>query len=231
VNAPRALVLCEESGVWSEALWRRGFDVTQVDLALPPGWHRLDTNWVQVGADAAWWWDQASWFHVVLAFPPCDDLSAAGAHLWPGKDVYEALAFASGCAAAARGARVAGLVENPRGLLQRVLGRPSMVVNPWEYSAEPAENVKKRTCLWLNGWPPPFSLFSGSVSAAPFVDNVPGSRDQKRIRSRSWVGMAAAFVGSLVSSVRWPVGEVHPWCRASAGVSDRAQLAAVGGGL
>jgi hypothetical protein len=204
----KALVLCEVSGIWSGLLNAAGFDVLQVDLGCSPG--RRSPGW------KAHRWNvldvpPADW-DVVVAFPPCTTFANVGAMHWKTRDQYPALQVLTHCARLCAGARIAGLLENPRGLVSRILGAPSMEVNPWEWAAAYRERYSKRTDLWLWNWPPPMSIWSGDPKAATrsWVRNQPGGRPNNQARrSIGWEGMAAAFVGSLLTGR-------DPWARLSA---------------
>lgn len=202
-SRPTALVACEASGIWSQYLVEAGFDVTQVDIALPAGRRDVYGNWTQIGGDVTPYlahnWD------VVACFPPCTDISYAGAHLFKrkGDQIWAGLTFFLACCECAARARVAGLVENPRGLPCRLdVGTTSIIVHPWQFAESQSENVLKLTHLWLYRWSIPFPTFAGSTNAKPFVDTVPGGKNQKTIRSASWRGMAKHFVSQ--------VGGCHP---------------------
>ena len=205
-----ALVLCEQSGTWSNELHQRGYRVIQVDLAAEtsrqvlPGWDVLkadirDIKPAQVGP-----------VDVVAAFPPCTMLAGSGAGWWEAKAaaglMYEALEVLTCAAWWACSARVAGLVENPRGLASRVLGPSTIEVEPWQFSSCRREDFSKRTRLWLYKWPPAFCLWSGySGRLRSWVRHVGGkSPDYQAQRSLSWQGMAHAYVNVLPAG-----GETH----------------------
>lgn len=201
----KALVLCEVSGIWSEALWRRGYDVLQVDLAMP-GLNVGDmvgrSDWVRMRGDVM----QVSFekFDVVCAFPPCTHLALSGARYWASKagsgDVLSAMALLTRCAKLAAGSRVAGVVENPRGLASRVLGCASLECHPWEFASGPDEHRMKRTALWLYGWPLVLRMSGCSRRPLTMVEwgsGLDGREARAALRSHAWVGMASAFVAAL----------------------------------
>ena len=191
---PQALVLCERSLTWSGALTRAGFHVDTFDLlppltAVPAG----VTFHLQDARDA-----RTDCYQVAIAFPPCTHLSQAGARSWPAKaaagQILDAAAFALDVAEIVAAAPI-WLIENPLGLMSRLLGPPSLVVHPWMYAEAPNENRCKRTCLWLHHWPPPLQIWSDASHPIRFMDWAP--MHSQVIRSQSWPGMAAAFVASL----------------------------------
>lgn len=200
----KALVLCEVSGIWSEALYRRGYEVTQVDILVEPGvvagscgrWNRerADLREFRPGA-----WD------VVCAFPPCTHLSNAGTAFRVRKAssglILEAAALLVHAAWVASGAGLAGLLENPRGLACRLLGSCSLECHPWWWASEPGEGKQKRRQLWLWRWAAPLAVWSSYPGALKFDTWSAFAGDA--VRSKSWRGMASAFVGTL------PVGGHH----------------------
>lgn len=140
---PRVLVACEFSGTVRDAFIRAGCDAVSCDI-LPttvPGPHYRG-NVLDILNDS---WD------LVVAFPPCTDLSAACAGYWAQKmedgriprakdfflRLYEAPA-----------PRVA--VENSVGWMNTNWRKPDQVINPYQFG----HSWKKRTCLWLRGLPP-----------------------------------------------------------------------------
>lgn len=98
---------------------------------------------------------------LVVAFPPCTNLSLAGARWWKDKDIarggdgsmQEGAAFFMDMVYAGRGQdapcapRIA--VENPVGRMTSWYRYPDQVVEPWWFG----DPYVKRTCLWLKGLP------------------------------------------------------------------------------
>lgn len=101
---------------------------------------------------------------LVIAHPPCTDLSAANAHMFKVKEadgrVDRAALFFMLCYAA-NSPRVA--VENPAGRMTRVFRRPDQYIQPWEHG----HPYRKRTGLWLRGLPP---LMPTEVCVGPVGD-------------------------------------------------------------
>ena len=100
---------------------------------------------------------------------------------------------------------ISSLIENPAGLATRLLGPPTMIVQPWMYATGPHEARCKRTLLWLRNWPPPLQTWSHAQAPRRFMSWAPGRC--QATRSQSWPGMAAAFIASLPRPV--PFAEVH----------------------
>lgn len=139
----RILIACEYSGIVRDAFLAKGHKAISCDI-LPTdskGPHYegdlfdiLDSNW-----------------DMIIAFPPCTHLSAAGAPSWKQKQAdgrqQEAFEFVnkiynSNCNKIA--------IENPTGILSTLLRKPDQIINPFQFG----EPFKKRTCPWLKNLPP-----------------------------------------------------------------------------
>ncbi len=83
---------------------------------------------------------------LVIAHPPCTDLSSAGAQYWHRKDQKAAALFFMLCYSA-NAPRVC--VENPAGAMTRIFRKPDQYVDPWMFGSP----YRKRTGLWLRGLP------------------------------------------------------------------------------
>ena len=143
----RVLVACEFSGVVRDAFIARGHDALSCDLEPSecPGPHyQGDVRDILFGDSGYWgYWD------MLIAFPPCTYLTAAGAHLWKHRQQHlvDAQQFVltlyhSGIE------RVA--IENPQGWLNSHWRKPDQTFNPYWFGVP----YKKRTCLWLKNLPP-----------------------------------------------------------------------------
>lgn len=141
----RFLAACESSGRVRDAFAARGWNAWSCDL-LPsdtPGQHiQCDISDV-FGATGKPW-------DLIIAFPPCTDLSLAGARFWKqkqadGRQQAAAAFFMRMVDAPAR--HVA--VENPRGIMSRLYRKPDQVIQPWWFG----DPFRKATCLWLKNLP------------------------------------------------------------------------------
>jgi hypothetical protein len=84
---------------------------------------------------------------LVIAHPPCTDLSQAGARYWAqkqadGRQAAAAQFFQELYARPRPEAYVA--VENPVGIMSRVFRQPGQIVEPWWFG----DPLAKKTCLW-----------------------------------------------------------------------------------
>jgi site-specific DNA-cytosine methylase len=111
--------------------------------------HRIDCGWSDLPL-----WD------LVIAFPPCTDLSSAGARYWKQKQADGRQAAAAAFFMEMVNAPAPYVaVENPRGIMGRkpdpktgknpLYRVPDQVVQPYWFG----DPLLKNTCLWLKGLP------------------------------------------------------------------------------
>lgn len=151
----RVLVACEMSGrVRTEFAKRPGWDAWSCDL-LPD--ESFLWNGVPLGDPA----DDHGGFHyegdifdiieqdwdLVIAHPPCTDLSLAGARYWKQKQAdgrqRAAVDFFMKLYCMPR-EQAFVVVENPVGFIPQVFREPDQVVEPWWFG----DPLAKKTCLW-----------------------------------------------------------------------------------
>lgn len=190
----RVLVACERSGRVRDAFITRGHWAVSCDIepsdTAGPHW-RGDVRQFLV-PDV---WD------LVVAFPPCDHLSKAGARWWPAKqadgrqqaavDLFMALYNAPA-------PRVA--VENPAGWMCTNFRQPDQRIEPYMFG----DPWRKHTCLWLRGLPPlvptdivepnPMSWIGGDARKS-------GAHRDVRMRSLTFQGIANAMADQWGGSV------------------------------
>ena len=178
----RVLVLCEFSGRVRDAFIAKGHEAISVDLepSERPGPHVIANirNYV---------WDFSE-FDLVIAFPPCTYLSAAGARWWKGREYLqnEALEFVRWIMNLPV-EKIA--LENPTGAINSRIRKPDQIIEPYWFG----DPVNKRTCLWLKGLPllVPTNLVQGSNK---FMNSTPMSNEKrKKYRSRTFQGIANAM--------------------------------------
>lgn len=139
----RVLVACEYSGRVRDAFIARGHDAVSCDL-LPsdtPGPHVMG----DVTALIKEAWD------MVIAFPPCTNLSCISAAHWAKWQADgtqdRAAEFFLQFTRLDHVPRVA--IENPAGVMSTRYRRPDQYVQPWWFG----DPWTKRTGLWLKGLP------------------------------------------------------------------------------
>lgn len=79
-------------------------------------------------------------------------------------------------------------LENPVGVLSGRIGKPTQIVQPWQFG----HGETKATCLWLKGLPPltPTNVVEGREQR---LHKLPPSEDRARIRSITYPGIAKAM--------------------------------------
>lgn len=186
----RVLVACEFSGVVRDAFRAAGHDAWSCDL-LPC---EADRRWHIKGDVERMLSDDFGW-DLVIAHPPCTDLSAAGAQYWERKGPERrdaAVAFArlfEGCAPR-------WCVENPVGRLSSLWRPYDQLVRPFQFG----DAANKPTCLWFGNLPP---LAPTDVVDVPPPIRHPSGKTSSRwyysiprtgtARARTFPGIAAAM--------------------------------------
>ena len=150
----RCLIACEMSGRIRTRFAKRGWDAWSADI-LPDE----SGQWVDDGAcsacDPCWGqhyqgdvmdiirddWD------LVIAHPPCTDLSAAGARYWKRKREdgrqQAAIAFFMKCYGWPPDSAYV-VTENPVGIMSGLMREPEQKVQPWMFG----DPLEKQTCHW-----------------------------------------------------------------------------------
>ena len=177
----RVLVACEFSGVVRDAFTARGHDAMSCDL------EPSDTEGQHYQGDVR---DviHAGW-DLMIAHPPCTHLSVSGARWFTEKKrdgrQQAALSF-FGLLLNAPIPRVC--VENPVSVVSTVFGKPTQIVQPWQFG----HGETKATCLWLRGLSPlaPTNVVEGREAR---IHRMPPSEDRGRLRSMTYPGIAAAM--------------------------------------
>lgn len=188
----KVLVACEFSGIVRDAFIAKGHDAVSCDL-LPtesPGPH-IQGDVLEILDDG---WD------LMIAHPPCTYLSYVGMAHWNKPGRAELREKAMGFFTKLYKAPIHKIcIENPRGYPCKILRKPDQIVNPYDFG----EPVRKRTCLWFKNLPPLF--LTGMMEKPPylsigkggkkrhFVDSISSGKNQNKIRSRFWPGIANAM--------------------------------------
>ena len=185
----RVLLACECSGAVRDAMLAKGHEALSCDL-LPsetPGPHYQGDVRDVLGFP----WD------MIIAFPPCTDLTVSGARWFSEKRMtgaqYASVAFFM-LFARHDCPRVA--IENPVGIMSSLYRKPDQVIQPFMFG----HPEQKATCLWLKGLPPlvPTDDVRTEMMALPKqqrerVHHMPPGPDRARERSRTYPGIAAAM--------------------------------------
>lgn len=182
MDAPLILDLCGGTGAWSQPYREAGYRVKVV--TWPDDVRLLRKPEEEV--------------HGILAAPPCDHFSIAGAWLWKKKGdkaILDGLSVVDACLRAVFACSPKWwAMENPTGRLRYYIGPAAYSFQPWWFG----DNYTKRTWLW--------GKFNHPARSADAVDPVligrPQCRDrttllfggrQKAERSKTPPGFARAF--------------------------------------
>ena len=188
----KILVACEESQAVTIELRKLGHEAYSCDI-IPcsgghPEWH-LQVDALEL---LKMRWD------VIIAFPPCTDLSVSGARYFAEKradgrqrksiDFFMQFANAD-CP------RIA--IENPVGIMSSVWRKPDQIIQPWQFG----HGETKATCLWLKGLPllKPTEIVEGREQR---VWKMPPSADRAKQRSKTYPGIARAMAEQWAGPVR-----------------------------
>jgi|SRR3990167_249344 len=190
----KILIACEESQIVCKAFRAKGYEAYSCDILPPSGghpeWHIQDD--VLEHLDEGW--------DMMIAHPPCDHLSKAGAAHWkkPHKIVLqqEALDFVNKLLNAPI-KRIA--LENPIGKINTAVRKPDQIINPFQFG----EPWTKQTCLWLKNLPKliPTDIIEpqgnwvrpGNIRNRKWNRQQEGARGDKRLRSKTFQGIANAM--------------------------------------
>ena len=202
-RAMRVLIGCECSGIVRRAFAALGHDVWSVDLK--PADDRSNRHIVGNIRDYL----NEGWDLLAVLHPPCTRLTNSGVR-WltqppPGRtldemwsELHDGAELFSDCWNAPIPRKA---VENPvmhkhaKALIRNY--RPfAQSLQPWQFATDDAgpDNIKKRTCLWLDGLPP--LVKTGTLDGSTARDEIhkasPGP-DRAARRSRFFPGLAAAM--------------------------------------
>lgn len=177
----KVLVACEYSGRVRDAFIAQGHDAMSCDL-LPtdaPGPHYEG----DVRDVLHYPWD------LMIAHPPCTDLSVSGARHFEGKRLtgqQQASASFFMLLAKVDIPRIA--IENPVCIMSSLYRKPDQIIQPWQFG----HGETKTTCLWLKGLP---MLQSTNVveGREARVHRMPPSPDRWKKRSETYAGIALAM--------------------------------------
>jgi len=177
----RILVACEYSGTVRDAFLKAGHDAMSCDL-LPtdvPGPHYQGD--VRDVLDYPW--------DLMIAHPPCTDLSVSGARHFPAKqkDGRQQASVSFFLFLAKAGiSRIA--IENPVCIMSSLWRKPDQVIQPWQFG----HGETKATCLWLKGLPKltPTNIVEGRENR---IHKMAPSPDRWKERSKTFQGIADAM--------------------------------------
>lgn len=171
------LIGCEESGAVRDAMLALGIPAASCDL-LPSRSDRGEHLQMDIFEAI----NLREW-RGVIAFPPCTYLTCSAEWAYKDGPYHQKVKPETLVGAARREARVDAIdfvkriwscpldrvaIENPVGVLSRILGRP-MVVQPYQFG----DDASKKTCFWLRGLPRLTPLPPDLHSRPRFVNGKP----------------------------------------------------------
>lgn len=179
----RVLVACEYSGVVRDAFIRGGHEAMSCDL-LPtdaPGPHYQGDVFDVIDYP----WD------LMIAHPPCTDLSVSGAHHFAAKRMIGRQQSGASffMALVRRSAHIPMVgIENPICVMSSLYRKPDQIIHPWQFG----HGETKATCLWLKGLPKlkPTNIVEGRENR---IHRMPPSPDRWKERSKTFSGVAEAM--------------------------------------
>lgn len=141
----KVLIACEESQAVCIEFRKLGYEAYSCDIQEcsggHPEWHIQEDCLKVINREK---WD------IIIAFPPCTDLSSAGAPSWKQKQADGRQQAAIDFVYSIRNADCNLIaIENPTGKLNTSWRKPDQIINPFQFG----DPFKKRTCLWLKGLP------------------------------------------------------------------------------
>jgi len=192
----RVLVACEYSATVRDAFRALGHDAWSCDL-LPtdgdPRWHILgdvlscqgpafgghDTSARMLEMD----WD------LLIAHPPCTDLSVSGARHFAAKIADGRQQRALDFVQRLMDAPIEHIaIENPISVISSKIRKPDQIIQPWQFG----HGETKATCLWLKNLPKllPTDVVEGREQK---MFRLPPSPDRWKLRSKTYQGIANAM--------------------------------------
>ena len=211
----KILIACERSARVRDAFFDPIFDVWSCDTSPSdkPGKHFQGNvlDYLYLG------------WHAIIAFPPCTYLSRAGNANWLDQGRATLRASALRLVADIWDAPTPFIcIENPQGILSSFLHPPSQIIHPYYFG----EHQRKRTCLWLQGFPPLLhapqdTLFYPKTHVPPpapvYIDSTGKARhwcdsqhsytDRQVIRSKTFTSVAEAMAS------QWSPFLINHFCK------------------
>jgi site-specific DNA-cytosine methylase len=184
------LIACEESQAVGIEFRKLGFNAYSNDIidcsGGHPEWH-IKNDIMEVIYDRF----PKDWitFDVMIAFPPCTNLSVSGARWFKTKkqngeqqnsiDFFMKIANAPIKYIA---------IENPIGIMSTQYRKPDQIIQPWQFG----HGETKATCLWLKNLPKlePTNIVEGREQK---IWRLPPSKDRAKLRSKTYPGIAKAM--------------------------------------
>lgn len=143
----KILVACEESQAVTIELRKLGHEAYSNDIVDctggHPEWHIKD-DCLKIAYDNSYDWD------MMIAFPPCTDLSVSGARHFERKKADGSQQRSIQFFLDVINAPIEKIaVENPIGIMSGIYKKPNQIIQPYWFG----DKAQKSTCLWLKNLP------------------------------------------------------------------------------
>ncbi len=201
-NRGLVISLCDLTGNMVRPWAQAGYECHCIDIQ-----HSIRRNRTERAGEGAIiysWGDVRSWtpppgrIAIVFAFPPCTDLTVAGARDFVAKRGYrlsDALELFDACRLASEYSRAPYMIENPVGRLSSHRRPPNYTFHPYQfgrYLNGGGDAYTKKRCLWTGGGfvmpePRPVAPIEGSR-----MHRLPPSAERANLRSATPNGFARA---------------------------------------
>jgi len=186
------LVGCEESQTVCKAFRERGFNAFSNDLIEASGG---DTEW-HLQMDVRLAITMRKW-NLIILHCPCTYTAVCGnRHYWNSPLRIEGATFTKEVYELALSVCDKVVLEQPKTIMQRYIGRKTQVIQPWQFG----HMETKETWLWVNGLP----KLMGTNNVKIAMELLPNSEkhkiwyaspseDRGKIRSKTYSGIAKAM--------------------------------------
>ena len=199
----KILVGCEESQAVTIELRKLGHEAYSCDLLPCSGghveWH-LQHDIFEVIALGGW--------DMIIAFPPCTDLSVSGARHFERKIADGSQAKSIDFFMKLVNCDIPKIaIENPIGIMSGKYRKPDQIIQPWQFG----DKAQKSTCLWLKNLPKlvpteivdkgeffEFTSKKGEKKRMPMwyykaLQDAKTPEQRRTLRSKTFVGIAKAM--------------------------------------
>ena len=197
----RVLVACEYSGVVRRAFRNLGHDAWSCDLlsSEDEGNHHIQGDVIEHLENG---WD------LMIAHPPCTDLSVSGARHFAAKIADGRQGRALDFVKALMDAPIAHIaIENPISVISSKIRKPDQIIHPWQFG----HGETKATCLWLKGLPNlvPTNVVDGREAR---VHRMPPGPNRWKERSRTYQGIGEAMACQWSEYLLFPAANPPKGC-------------------
>lgn len=203
-----AIFLCDKTGNMALPWAQAGVDCYCIDIQHSI--RKSKTESVGKGSITYQWGDCRSWLPpanskiiFMASFPPCTDLTVAGARDFEMKAGYrlsDAIELFDACQLASAYSQAPYLIENPVGRLSSHKRKPDFTFDPCDYGGYlkgGGDRYTKKTCLWTGGgFVMPQKKWLKPTEGSK-MHKMPPSDDRADLRSATPMGFAnAVFIAN-----------------------------------